>query len=308
MRYTRLVLLAVLFPVLVQCQSVKPRPEAVGVAPRELAPGERDELVKSITSRFNQDVSPEARYSAAGPFRFVSSDRFLYMERTDVGSVAYEQSRYGVSDAPLDPRAITKEVLLSRIEAGFARTSLRADGREFDAFFDEFVGAAEPKGLSIDFDPRSVSKLVARTAAFRRSLEGIPVFGSELIVGLTPDGAIGRFRLHWPKIDDEVLKEAKELQNATRTKRWIVPEVMRSGDIDILEETAGVGHSAMADPGFRQRAVVRVLYRKSSRDPQYPLASTTYKYFDSRGREVVFNAFPKGPATPADQKPTPVKP
>jgi hypothetical protein len=49
-----------------------------------------------------------------------------------------------------------------------------------------------------------VSKFVARSAAFRRSLEGVPVFGSELVIGLVPDGTIGRFRLHWPKIDEEV--------------------------------------------------------------------------------------------------------
>jgi hypothetical protein len=264
-------------------------------------------VTKVITARFNQPTPAEIGFTAAGPFRFVNTPAFLYVDRTDVGSVGFELSRYGVSSTALEPASLEREALLARAETALTRTGLRAEGRQFDTFFDEFAGAVQPRGLSIDFDPRSASKHVARTIAFKRTLDGVPVFGSELLVGLMPDGSIGRFRLHWPAIDAKVVEEAVGLQRAMRAQQWVLPESMRRSDIKVLETSAGIGHSGFSDPGFRAQAVVRVLYRKTSESSEYPLVSTGYIYFDASGREVVFSRFPKLPGTAASEKPTAVR-
>ena len=164
------------------------------------------------------------------------------------------------------------------------------------------MGVGEPKAFSKDFDPRKVSKHVARTVSFERLLEEIPVFGSELLVGLMPDGRIGRFRLHWPAIEPRTVKEAHQLREAVSLKRWDVPESLQAKDVEILDISAGVGHSGFPDPGFRAEAVVRVQYRKVAKGLEYPLSSTSYKYFDISGKEVQFTAFPKPSGTPADRK------
>ena len=300
------VLLAVVVPLLTHCQVVPPRPEGE-ITPRDVSAVERDEVTKLITDRFNQPAAPEMGFTAAGPFRFVNAPTFLYIDRIDVGSVAFEQSRYGTAGAAMDPASIEREALLARTQAALARTGLRADGVRFDALLDEFAGAVQPKGLSIDLDPRTASKHVARTVAFRREIDGVPVFGSELIVGLMPDGSIGRFRMHWPRIDPKLVEEAIALQRAMREQQWAMPDSVRGGNITVLETTVGIAHSGFADIGFQARPVVRVLYRKTSDDKEYPLASTTYKYFDAGGREVVFSRFPKMAGTPASEKPPAVR-
>jgi hypothetical protein len=61
----------------------------------------------------------------------------------------------------------------------------------------------------------------------------------------------------------------------------------------VLEVKAGVGHSGFATPGFRQGAVVRVLYRTTSPDLKTPLQTTGYKYFDPAGKEIVFDLYPR---------------
>src|SRR6266536_1662426 len=141
-------LLATVVLGLTQCEHVRPRPEQQ-MAPRDVSAGEREEVAKLISARFNQPVSAEAAFSAAGPFRFVNSQAFLYTDRTDVGSIAFELSRYGASSPALEAGSVATDPLLARTDSALVRTGLRADGRQFDTFFDEFAGAVQPRGLSI---------------------------------------------------------------------------------------------------------------------------------------------------------------
>jgi hypothetical protein len=72
--------------------------------------------------------------------------------------------------------------------------------------------------------------------------------------------------------------------------------------LDMLESTVGVGHSGFATPGFGALPVVRVLYRKSTKETEQPLSSTGYKYFDVHGREVRFSNFPQLPGSTLAEK------
>ncbi len=276
-----------------QCNGFAEMPE-----PRELRPQERDTLVRVIEERFGQSVPNDADFRAAGSFRFVDTERFHYMERTDINSVIFENVDYGVSDTPLEPADIRREVLLPRIERALLRSGLEAEGRRFTAFQDEFAGSAERQGLSIRINPRSASTHVARTAEFARSIDGVPVFGSELLVGLMSDSAIGRLRLHWPPIGERARDKARGLQRSLRTQTWTLPEEMRSDDIEILEVAAGIGHSGISAPDLRVEPAIRITYRRTSKDPDRPLASTGQKFFDASGDEITFQRFPEIEGTP----------
>ena len=271
--------------------------------PRELNKDEQLDLTKNLGADFQQEIGKEVQFQAAGPFRFVDTPRFHYMDRTDTGSVAFENPRYGVAVKALEPAAVSKEVLLPRVEASLRKAGLNAEGMRFSRFQDEFAAAAQPSTLPPDFDPRKAGIHVARTAVYERNIKGVPVFGSELIVGLMPEGDIGRLRLHWPKIDPKEVKAAQKLQKAVRTRTWKMPQALRRKDTKILEVSAGVGHSGFADPGLKTAAVVRVLYRTKSPDREYPLQTTGYKYFDETGKEISFHAFPRLRGTPQESKP-----
>lgn len=269
--------------------------------PRVPAASERSEMARTV-GRLGQQVPGNAEYRAAGVFRFTRTDDFTFMERTDLNSMAFESSRYGADNLLFDSAKIGREELLRRIDKELERFGWRSGEKRFARFQDEFVGATQPKGLSIEIDPRTVRRHVARTAVFERFVDGVPVFGSELVVGLMPDGRIGRLRVHWPQIRREMFERARELQRRIEDKKFVPPASMRTKDVEILSVTAGVAHSAFASPGFAASPVIRVAFRQSSGEPPYRLQTTGYKYFDISGREISFSSFPALPETPASSK------
>lgn len=263
--------------------------------PRELRSAEDQELAQLIQRRFGAKVTAAMKARAAGAFRFAGTKDYLYIDRTDVGSVAFERAEYG---DPYKARpAATQALLTRRVTAALRGTDLDVPGRRFAQFQDEFAGAAQPAKLRRNFDPRKASKLVARTMNFERVEGGLPFFGSEFLIGLNSDGTIGRFRKHWPKVNADILARGTELQKAVRASRWQVPSELRGDEYKILDVTAGVGHSGFADPGFRADAVVRVLFRKTAKGTQYPITSTGYRYFNRDGKEVRFTRFPELPGS-----------
>jgi hypothetical protein len=270
--------------------------------PREIMAKENEELRDLLARRFGAKITEKTGYRAAGPFRFVGDEGFLYIDRTDVGSVAFERPSYGDPANALDRNQLTQDILLRRVQSALDGKDLDVPNRRFSEFQDEFVGAAQPAKLSKSFDPRKESKLVARTLNFSRVEKEVPFFGSEFLIGLNPDGTIGRLRKHWPQVEGSVIEKAADLQRAVRSGQWKVPEELRSDDYKIIEVTAGVGHSTFADPGFRADAVVRVIFRRTAKGTEYPISSTGYKYFDSAGKEVVFSKFPQVRETPRERK------
>ena len=302
----RIGLVGVLGVLLVQCEAKKDGEDQVSEpvmpAPRAVTSDERASLVRLIGSRTGKDATEEVEFLAAGPFRFAGRKDFLYFDRTDIGSMAFEVSAYGADGGFLDPDEIGADRLLARIDQVLAERELQASGKKFSAFQDEFAGAGQPAQMASDFDIRSASRLVARTAAYERDEDGIPVFGSELLIGLLPDGSIGRLRLHWPTIESDNLAEARKLQEMVRVGSWPVPEELRRDDIEIIEVAAGVGHSALASPGYREAPVVRVLFRKSGDDPRYPTQTTGFRYYLASGEEISLSAFPTLPGTTLELK------
>ncbi len=271
--------------------------------PRKVEAAEQSELKAMIGKRFRPESGKEIEVHAAGAYLFGANDDLFAIERTDLGSIAFETKVYGVTDVALEPKQIGKERLLPRVEAALREAGFDIRDKRFANFYDEFAGRFNGrKQLAANFDPRKASKLVARTVTFERVVNGLPVFGSELLIGLNSDGRIGRFRLHWPRLRPEVVKAAVGLASALRAKNWVLPKDLQERGTEILEVTAGVGHSAFADPSFRSAAVVRVLYRRTARTGQYSLASTGYKYFDASGREVALNVFPRVPGTSQQYK------
>lgn len=272
--------------------------------PRELSKEEQLDLTKQLGTHFQQEAGKEVQFLAAGAYRFVNTPRFSYIDRTDTdGSVVFENPGYGTTLKPLEATTVTKEILLPRLEASLKKAGLDTTGKRFVRFQDEFVAAGQPGSLPRNFDPRKAGIHVARTALYEREIEGVPIFGSELVVGLMPEGDIGRLRMHWPKIDAKSIATAQVLQKNVRSGAWKPPESLSRKDTKILDVSAGVGHSGFSDPGLKEEAVVRVLYRTKSMDRKYPLQTTGYKYFNVAGQEISFHAFPRLPDTPKGNKP-----
>lgn len=276
------------------------RSVAVMPKPRAVTAQENRSLVDTIQKLFEVKAGEKLEMQAAGPYRFAGNKQVLYIARTDVGSMAFETAAYGAANRALNEEENSRERLLKRIDAALDRAGINAPNRQFGWFQDELAGAV-PRTQGLPPDPREHSKLVARTVAYTRSIDGVPIFGSELLVGLNPEGQIGRLRLHWPNISPDLVTQARRLQAAVDAKKWQLPKTLSDSETKILEVNAGVGHSGFSDPRFRSAAVVRVLYRREAKG-EYPLVTTAYEYFDLQGREVKFSAFPRTAGTSAKLK------
>lgn len=271
--------------------------------PRAVSAVERTELTRQVVTRFGQPEPAEMRVNAAGPYRFANGPGFLYIDRTDVGSMGFENVQYGINAPTLDRATAERGVVLGGVERALQRAGVRADGLVFDSFNDEYEGATQPDAMQPGFDPRQASRHVTRTAVFTRQIDGVPVFGSELMVGLMPDGTMGRFRMHWPALDAALVHQAAELQQAVQQQRWAPPSARAAAGEQILETRAGVLHTGFAEPGFEARAVVRLTVRRSSGGGErLALSSTGYRYYDGAGNEVKIGGVPATAGTPADRK------
>ena len=62
-----------------------------------------------------------------------------------------------------------------------------------------------------------------RTAELMRSVEGVPVFSSRAIMGISKDGSVGNAEIHWPAVSEKVLQEAHRLQEKVRAG-WSAPK------------------------------------------------------------------------------------
>jgi hypothetical protein len=122
--------------------------------PRTVSTDEQLRINETIFSRFQQSVPRDARYLAAGQFRFVHHKSLHYIERTDLGSVGWENPRYGIASKALDPSVVSVNVLLPRMEESLKRAGLSVAEFKFSRFLDEFAGAAQPFLLPKGFDPR----------------------------------------------------------------------------------------------------------------------------------------------------------
>jgi hypothetical protein len=264
---------------------------------------EKREIMDFVATRIGQKMPTDTHFQSTGAFRFAGAQDILFIERTDTGSIAFEVAEFGLIDHDLIETEISKDVLLPKIEDAIHRVGLPAEGRQFDYFQDEYAGTVQPATVNQTFDPRKVSKHVARSAVYVRTLKGIPVFSSELIVGLMPNGGIGRLRLHWPVIEVGLIDDAIVLQQLLKSGKWRLPDQFKDPGIERLEIIAGIHHSGFASPVYKARSVVRVQYRKTGgRGTKYQTSSTGYMYFDKKGNEIYFDQYPTIPGTKASAK------
>jgi len=279
--------------------------QTTGVAapkPREVGTTEQAQIARVVAARFGANFPSDTRYAAAGPFRFASNKLFSFIDRSDVGSIGLENPQYGINAKPLDPALVGRDVMVPRALKALDKAGINIGELVFANFEDEYVGAGQPQLLPKDYDPRKNSQLVARSVRFERQVNGLPVFGSEVLVGLLPDGSIGRLRYHAPPVDARQLEEAAGLSKLVKAGGWKLPDELRRSDIAVLDMRIGLGQSGFVSVVPRSAPVVRVLIRHLGSDKALPLQSTRYAYFDVNGAEVLLDDVAAVPASVADRK------
>jgi hypothetical protein len=132
-------------------------------------------------------------------------------------------------------------------------------------------------------------QLLRKLARASRAVEGLPVWSSHVVVGLTANGDVGQLELHWPHLPPEVVKEAKVLGSLVE-RGFKAPDIA-GARIESVE--AGVIHSPAIGFLMNVIAVVRAVY--AGDDPTVGRKPTLYL---DRHAEVVMPPRDIDPAPP----------
>lgn len=135
-------------------------------------------------------------------------------------------------------------------------------------------------------------QLLRKLARASRAIDGVPVWSSHVVVGLTAKGDVGQLELHWPHLAPEVVKEANVLASLVE-RGFKAPEVP---DARMESVEAGVIHSPAIGFFLDVTAAIRVVY--AGEDPTLGRKPTLY--LDRHGE---FVAPPRDiDAKPPDQR------
>lgn len=187
-------------------------------------------------------------------FLAIKSDRILVSQRLDSRTYFVQDKLYGLNKKAGVFKG-TDEELQSFCYEVVKRVNI--DQKEIDK-----AEVLHEKIQEGSFDNKT-GKFMAgkpisgrRMARCTRNVEGVPVFSSNLLVGLTQDKTIGFMELHWPVIPDGVIKEAHRLQYKTKNG-WKIPE-QNGAKAESVE--AGIIHSAAAGFVMDIYPAIRVIY------------------------------------------------
>jgi hypothetical protein len=228
------------------------------------------------TKTLGLKIDHDERQGSERNFLAVKSDRILVSQRLDSRTFFVQDNFYGLNNKAgvfkgddkelqsfcyeivkrfnINPDEINKaEVLHEKIQEG-----------SFDDKTGKFT-AGEPT-------------LGRRMARCTRYVEGIPVFSSKIIVGLTQDKTIGFMELHWPVIPETTIKEAHRLQYKVKNG-WKAPE-QKGATIESVE--AGIIHSAAAGFLMDIYPAIRVIYAPEEEG----IGRKLMLHFDRHGNEV----------------------
>jgi hypothetical protein len=205
---------------------------------------------EALGLQFDKIVQSGSQANLAG----LRSERILFSERLDCRTYFVQNTNYGLGKADgvfsgtdheqfRACRRIVRRLGIPLSEIA-EQVVLREQGRT--AQMDEYgkvieMGEVQPG--------RSFVRLL-------RQIDRVPVWSSNVVLGLTANKQIGFLQLHWPMVPDHTMIEARRLAYKV-CHGWSLPE--RRGTV-ILSAQAGIIHSPAAGTFMDIYPVIRVIY------------------------------------------------
>lgn len=232
-----------------------------------------DDLARNVL-KLDLGRAPES--GAARNLIGLRSDHLVFSHRLDSRTYFVQDNRYGVyneggvfqgSDEDFINRS--REILrhLGVPENEIARAVVLQEKYQ--------TGKVDPKTRKVS--PGKIQD-GRRMADLSRSVEGVPVFSSRVLIGLTRQARIGLLELHWPAIRKEDLSRAKRLQTLIK-RGWRAPN-LAGARVESVE--AGIIHSPAVGFVLDTYPAIRVIYASEDRG----LGKKPVRYLDENGRTV----------------------
>jgi hypothetical protein len=247
-------------------------------------------LAESLGVRLEQVV----RAGSQGTVLGVQSDKVMLSQRTDSRTVFIHDLDFdkagdpATGQVPDDEYLKLADGLLQNLNIPRTEIAERSVLKEQNqvAQFDAATGKAKVE------DPTPGR----RYAFLGRAVDGLPVWSSRVMLGMTPDRRVGFLEAHWPEIPKNVLEEAKRLAEMVKGN-FKPPE---RSNTKIREVQAGILHSPAAGFVMDIYAAIRVVYEPT--DERYGKAGVAY--LDANGKDVPiprqFDIPPEQPVEPRE--------
>jgi hypothetical protein len=205
----------------------------------------------------------------------LKSERVLFSQRIDSRTYFAQDVGYGIGrDAGVfqgpDGELFTTCRSLMR-ELGIPTSEILHEG-----LLQEHLQVAQAGGTTgepVIEDPERGKKL----ARISRQIDGIPVWSSSLLLGLTRDRRPGYMQLHWPEVPAHTVAEAQRLRHLVQS-HWRPPEV-EGAQVESVE--SGIIHSPAIGFMMDIYPAIRVIYRSEGR-----VGKKAVRYLDRHGQDV----------------------
>jgi hypothetical protein len=220
---------------------------------------------------FGDDPRTGAEQNLAG----VRSSQALFSARLDSRTFFAQNERFGI-DRPEEVFGGDDDELIERAVRIVERLGLPIDeiaGRT--AVTEQTQAAQVEDGRVVEVEDVRAGKRFARLT---RQVEGLPVWSSNVLVGLTARGTIGFLQLHWPQIPEEVAARAAKL--ASEARQGFTPPELPAAKVESVE--AGILHSPALGFLMEFQAAIRVVYAPEDET----VGKKPVLYVDERGAEV----------------------
>lgn len=229
-------------------------------------------LAEALGVRFDEIVRAGSQGTTIG----IQSKSVLFSLRLDSRTFFVHDTRFGpgaelgVLEASDDEYIKAAHEILNKLEIPHQELALSSVQQEQAqiAEFNRETGEAR-------FDPVMSGK---RYVTLTRQIDGLPVWSSRVLLGLTKDRQIGFLEAHWPEIPQAAIAEAKRLANRMR-EGWSQPEKPLA---KVIEVQAGIIHSPAAGFVMDIYPAIRVIY--ASTDER--IGKRAVEYFDRHGKPV----------------------
>lgn len=206
----------------------------------------------------------------------IRSERILFSQRLDSRTYFVQDSQYGVNrEAGVFKGSDEEQFEVCHTILG--RLSIPLSEIREEVVFKEQTQVAQ-----IDREKETIRiEEVQEGKSFvsiSRQVNGLPVWSSSMVLGLTREKQVGFMQLHWPKIPDHVVTEARRL--AYKVKHdWHPPE-QQSATIESVE--AGIIHSPAIGFIMDIYPAIRVIYAPMDKR----LGKKPVLYLDRHGKAV----------------------
>jgi len=255
---------------------------------------ELESVERLARERLHLTLGEKIERGGAANFVGLRSERVRFSKRLDSRTYFVQDSEFGVGKRSGVFAGPDKELLL--IAHGILR-QLDIPAAEMGK-----VAVLQEKSQVAHLDPETkaltMEKVEAGTRYVRvsRQVEGLPIFSSHALIGVSRDKRIGFLEVHWPRIPTEVLLEAHRL--AYKVKYGWRPAELKGAKVDSVE--AGVVHSPALGFVMDIYPAIRVVYSPEEKQ----IGQKPVLYLDRDGKPVpIPREFYQSPEEAKEQRP-----